>query len=74
MELLSVEEVAQEFGVDRSTVWRWIRVHHLKTYRYPVGDRRTYLDKAELAKLKQPRPTPMRSERMAEVRAGRAAT
>lgn len=52
---LSVDEMAEEFSISRSSAWRWIRDRELQTYRF-VGDRKTYVKRDDLDRLREPIP------------------
>lgn len=52
---LSVNEMAEEFSISRSSAWRWIREGGLQTYRF-VGDRKTYVKRDDLDRLREPIP------------------
>jgi excisionase family DNA binding protein len=52
---LNIDEMMAEFGISRSTAWKWIRDGELPTYRF-VGDRKTYVKRADLDKLREPIP------------------
>lgn len=52
---LSVDEAATELGVSRATVWKWIRRHDVQTFR-ALGDRRTLISRADVARLREPIP------------------
>jgi excisionase family DNA binding protein len=52
---LSVDEMTKEFEISRSTAWKWIRDGDIPTYRF-VGDRKTYVKRADLEKLREPIP------------------
>lgn len=52
---LSVNEMAEEFSISRSSAWRWIREGELQTYRF-VGDRKTYVNRDDLDRLREPIP------------------
>lgn len=52
---LSVDEMAEEFSISRSSAWRWIREREIQTYRF-VGDRKTYVKRDDLEKLREPIP------------------
>ena len=54
-EFLSVDGMAEEFSVSRSTAWKWIRDHEIETFRF-IGDRKTYVRRADIAALRQPIP------------------
>jgi excisionase family DNA binding protein len=56
MRRLPVQEAAQEVGVSRQTVHRYIRLGYLKAYRAPGVDRRTYVDVDELLELRRNPP------------------
>ena len=51
--LMSVDEAASDLGVSRATMWNWIRRHELRTFRR-IGDRRTFLERAEVERLREP--------------------
>jgi excisionase family DNA binding protein len=50
-----LDDAAQEVGVSRRTLNRWIADGLLRVYRVP-GDRRRMVDLDEIEKLRQPRP------------------
>ncbi len=52
---LSVDEAANELGVSRATVWKWLRRHDIDTFRV-FGDRRTLIRRADIARLREPIP------------------
>jgi excisionase family DNA binding protein len=52
---LSIDDMTKELGISRSTAWKWIRDGELPTYRF-VGDRKTYVKRSDLAKLREPIP------------------
>jgi excisionase family DNA binding protein len=52
---LSVNEMAAELSISRSSAWRWVREGELQTYRF-VGDRKTYVKRDDLEKLREPIP------------------
>jgi excisionase family DNA binding protein len=52
---VSADEAAQELGVSRATLWRWIKLRDIGTYRV-LGDRRTLIRRTDVAKLKEPVP------------------
>lgn len=54
-EYVSVDDAASEFDVSRGTVWRWVRLHDLPTFRF-FGERRTFLRRSDLARLREPIP------------------
>jgi excisionase family DNA binding protein len=51
----SLDEVAQELGIHRRTLQRWIYEGKLTPYRIE-GDRRRYLDIEEVERLREPKP------------------
>jgi len=59
----SVDEAAAEIGVNRVTVWKWIRQHDLPTFRF-LGDRRTFLRREDVRRLREPIPVE-RSKKLA---------
>lgn len=52
-EYLSVDEAAKEMEVSRATMWKWVKRHELATFRF-MGDRKTFLQREDMAKLKEP--------------------
>lgn len=52
---ISVDEAAQELGIARATVWKWIKRVGLQTYRF-MGERRTYVKREDLETLRGPIP------------------
>ena len=52
---LSVDAAATELGVNRVTVWKWVRRYELPTFRF-LGDRKTYLRREDVKQLRQPIP------------------
>src|SRR5215472_9628150 len=56
MNLAPLDDLAKEFNVHRTTLYRLVKRHHLQTYRR-TGDRRTWLDRDALAPLLDFQPT-----------------
>ncbi len=56
MKLAPIDELAKEFNVHRTTIYRLVKRHGLQTYRR-TGDRRTWLDRDTLAPLLDFQPT-----------------
>ena len=52
---LSVDAAAAELGVNRVTVWKWVRRYELPTFRF-LGDRKTYLRRDDVQRLREPIP------------------
>jgi excisionase family DNA binding protein len=52
---ISVDDAAKAFDVTKGTVWKWIRRYELPTFRI-LGDRRTFLLRTDVERLKQPIP------------------
>lgn len=52
---LNIGEMMELFGVSRSTAWKWIRDGELETYRF-IGDRKTYVKREDLDRLREPIP------------------
>ena len=52
---LSVDAAATEIGVNRVTVWKWVRRYELPTFRF-LGDRKTYLRREDVQRLREPIP------------------
>ena len=52
-EFVSVDGVAEEFSVSRSTAWKWIRDRAIETYRF-VGDRKTYVRRSDVETIREP--------------------
>jgi len=53
-ELLSLDEIEAEFGVDRSTIYRRRKAGEIKQFK-KVGDRRAYYRRSDLEELLKPR-------------------
>src|SRR2546427_644768 len=56
-ELLTVEEAAARFGIHRTTLFRWIKEGRLSVEKGKLGDRRTYVKRAEVDELVGPSTT-----------------
>lgn len=54
-DLIPLQQAAQEFGVDRVTLHRYIKPGRLTPYKRAM-DRRTYVDRAQNRRLLKPRP------------------
>ena len=52
---VSVDAAAAEVGVNRVTMWKWIRRHEVPTFRF-LGDRKTYVRREDVERLRQPIP------------------
>ena len=52
---LSVDAAAAELGVNRVTMWKWVRRYELPTFRF-LGDRKTYLRREDVKRLREPIP------------------
>jgi excisionase family DNA binding protein len=52
-EYLSVDQMAEELGVSRSTAWKWIRDRQLQTFRF-AGDRKTYVLREDVKVFREP--------------------
>jgi excisionase family DNA binding protein len=55
-EYVSVDDAAAELGVSRATLWKWIKLRELETFRV-LGDRRTLVRRADVARLREPVPS-----------------
>ena len=55
MNAAPLDDVAQEFGISRETLYRLIKRFDLETYRR-VGDRRTYVDRDDIRPLVELQP------------------
>ncbi len=53
-ELLSLDEIEVEFGIDRSTIYRRRKAGEIKQFK-KVGDRRAYYRRHDLEELLKPR-------------------
>lgn len=60
-EYVSVDAGAGELGVSRATMWKWVKRHDLETFRF-MGDRKTYLRRADLARMREPVPVALQSK------------
>lgn len=54
-DMLSLEDAEREFGLKRSTLYRYIRKGLLQTYRRAM-DKRTYVRRADLEQLRRFQP------------------
>jgi excisionase family DNA binding protein len=55
--ILTVEEAAARFGIHRTTLFRWIKEGRLPVEKGKLGDRRTYVQRAEVEELVGPSTT-----------------
>lgn len=55
----SLDDAADQVGVTKRTLQKWIRAGLLKPYRI-MGDRRTFVDLDQIAELRKPKPRPPR--------------
>jgi predicted DNA-binding transcriptional regulator AlpA len=53
-ELLSLDKIEEEFGVDRSTIYRRRKAGEIKQFKQ-VGDRRAYYRRHDIEELLKPR-------------------
>lgn len=56
-EMLTVDEVEQQYGVKRATLYRYVKKGELATYRRGM-DRQTYVRRADVERLRRFRPEP----------------
>jgi excisionase family DNA binding protein len=61
MDTATVDDVAQETGVSRETIFRLIRKHKIETYKQ-LGDRRTYVNRGDIRPLIGMQPRRSRDE------------
>jgi excisionase family DNA binding protein len=54
MQLISVDAAARQFGVGRTTLFRWLEQGRLDRY-HRSGDRHTLIDRGQLADIMRPR-------------------
>ncbi len=52
---VSVDDAADELGVSRATLWKWIKRYDLPTFRF-LGERRTFIQREDVTKMKEPIP------------------
>jgi len=50
---ISVDAAAEEIDVSRATMWKWVKRHDLPTFRF-MGERKTFIRKADMARLREP--------------------
>jgi DNA invertase Pin-like site-specific DNA recombinase len=55
-QLIPLQAAAKKYGLDRSTLHRWLQAGKLTRHRAAAGDRRTYLDLTELDRLLKVKP------------------
>lgn len=53
-DLIPLVQAAADFGVDRATIYRYLKAGRLKRYKKGM-DRRTYIDREQLKKILRPR-------------------
>lgn len=63
---ISVDDAAKEMEIGRATAWKWIKRHELQTYRF-MGDRKTYIRRQDLDRLRQPVPVGFQKKHTARV-------
>lgn len=57
MELVSVQQAADELGVSKATIWRWLGAGHLRRYKNkPLAPRATFVDMVQARALKERPP------------------
>ena len=56
---MTIEEAAGYLGMQRSTLWKWLKRYDVPRYRI-AGDRRSYLKKSELEIIQTPQPVPVK--------------
>jgi excisionase family DNA binding protein len=49
---MPIDQAAAEAGVSRTTIYRLLRLGHLKKYRSPGVDRKTYIDADALKEVR----------------------
>jgi predicted site-specific integrase-resolvase len=59
-DLAPLQELATEFKVSRTTIYKYIRAGRLTTYSKGM-DRRTFLDRNQLRRLMRPQARPTKS-------------
>jgi excisionase family DNA binding protein len=60
-DMLTLDQVEKEFGLKRSTLYRYVAKGELSTYRM-VGDRRAYVKREDVVKLRGFRPSEKRNK------------
>lgn len=55
MDAVPVNDVAREFGIGRTTLYRLIKKYKLPLYKRE-GDRRSYVDREEVRRIMELRP------------------
>lgn len=68
-DMLTIDEVEREFGLGRSTVYKYARKGVITPYRR-AGDRRSYFKRRDLEELTQFQPRKTKSSNMGEDNAG----
>jgi predicted site-specific integrase-resolvase len=56
-DLITIAQAVSEFGLNRVTIHRWITAGRLTRYERPGGRPRVFVDRRELRKLLEPKPT-----------------
>lgn len=57
LDLVHIEEAAEEFGIHRSTLYRYIKQGRVTAYKSGIGNE-TFVDRAQMTNLAAPRPVP----------------
>lgn len=60
-DMLTVDQVEKEFGLKRSTLYRYVAKGKLSTHRR-VGDRRAYVKREDVVKLIEFKPSEKRTK------------
>ncbi len=60
-DMLTLDEVEKEYGLKRSTLYRYVAKDELSTFRI-VGDRRAYVKREDVVKLREFRPREKRNK------------
>lgn len=63
-EYLTVKDAAAHMGIGISTLWKWLKLHEVQTYRF-MGDRKTYVRVPDLERLREPLPVGFQTKKAA---------
>lgn len=56
-DLISVQDAAETYKIGSASIWRWIASGRLTAHRRPAGRPRVFVDRRELRRLLEPKPT-----------------